>query len=396
MTDTLTQQKQLEDLLLSEDLNELNYLTSEFNMFNALKLQNNEIRHSNLLSWLLSPFETHKLGDYFVKEFLMSAIRAYSQKDEISISLSDIAFKDFSDIDIKREYKNIDLLLVSSENKLVCVVENKIWTGEHDCQLERYADIINSEFKDYKKLYIYLAPVNICGSELLNRTYENANEEVYYIPMNYEQVHDVIEKTLHFKSNMMAQDVKMFLDHYNKMIERDIMGIQNKEIIDLCRKIYRANKDAIDLICSCNNIKDVIIESIQDLYVNDLISLKKDGMFAVKSLKNNINLQIGDSKYGSDLVLLQIEKGSNCFNFCINIVPAKNGFEAKRKEVVDKINELLDKKLIGSNKENEWCYYCTPVIKESEYYNFDDLEQVKTYLKSQIDNTNFISMLKNI
>ena len=109
--------------------------------------------------------------------------------------------------------------------------------------------------------------------------------------MNYEQVHDVIEKTLHFKSNMMAQDVKMFLDHYNKMIERDIMGIQNKEIIDLCRKIYRANKDAIDLICSCNNIKDVIIESIQDLYVNDLISLKKDGMFAVKSLKNNINLQ---------------------------------------------------------------------------------------------------------
>lgn len=91
MTDTLTQQKQLEDLLLSEDLNELNYLTSEFNMFNALKLQNNEIRHSNLLSWLLSPFETHKLGDYFVKEFLMSAIRAYSQKDEISISLSDIA-----------------------------------------------------------------------------------------------------------------------------------------------------------------------------------------------------------------------------------------------------------------------------------------------------------------
>ena len=93
----------LENLLLSEDLNELNYMTSEFNMFNALKLQNNEIRHSNLLSWLLSPFENHKLGDYFVKEFLMSAIRAYSQKDEISISLTDVVFEDFSDMDIKRE-----------------------------------------------------------------------------------------------------------------------------------------------------------------------------------------------------------------------------------------------------------------------------------------------------
>ena len=77
-TDTKEKIQQLEKLLLSEDLEELNNATANFNIFNALKLQNNEIRHSNFLAWLLSPFETHKLGNYFLKEFLKSAIRDYS------------------------------------------------------------------------------------------------------------------------------------------------------------------------------------------------------------------------------------------------------------------------------------------------------------------------------
>ena len=132
-TDTKEKIQQLENLLLSEDLEELNNATANFNIFNALKLQNNEIRHSNFLAWLLSPFETHKLGDYFLKEFLKSAIRDYSLNEKISVPLRDIVFYNLDDTEIKREYKNIDLLLISRQRKFVCIIENKIWTGEHDC-----------------------------------------------------------------------------------------------------------------------------------------------------------------------------------------------------------------------------------------------------------------------
>ena len=169
MTETQEQQQQLDNLLLSEDLEELNNLTGHFNIFNALKLQNNEIRHSNFLAWLMTPYESHKLGDYFLKEFLKSAIKEYSLNTDISLSLKDIAFLKFDDAEIRREYKNIDLLIVSAQNKFVCIVENKIWTGEHDCQLERYAGIVDTEFNGYQKLYIYLAPYNDCESELLER-----------------------------------------------------------------------------------------------------------------------------------------------------------------------------------------------------------------------------------
>lgn len=51
--------------MLSEDLEELNLSTNKFNIFTALKLYNNEIRHSNFLGWLMAPYENHGVGDYF-------------------------------------------------------------------------------------------------------------------------------------------------------------------------------------------------------------------------------------------------------------------------------------------------------------------------------------------
>ena len=35
------------------------------NIFQILKISNTEIRHSNFLSWLLDPSQSHKIGDIF-------------------------------------------------------------------------------------------------------------------------------------------------------------------------------------------------------------------------------------------------------------------------------------------------------------------------------------------
>ena len=88
-------QQKLEELLLSEDLEELKNLTNNFNIFYALKLQNNEIRHSNFLSWLMTPYESHKLGTYFLKEFLKSSIKDYSLNEKVKLRLKDIIFFQF-------------------------------------------------------------------------------------------------------------------------------------------------------------------------------------------------------------------------------------------------------------------------------------------------------------
>jgi hypothetical protein len=47
----------------------------------------------------------------------------------------DITTMDFNDIQVLREWKNIDLLAVTDENKFVLVIENKILSKESSHQL---------------------------------------------------------------------------------------------------------------------------------------------------------------------------------------------------------------------------------------------------------------------
>lgn len=64
--DSFKQKQALLKLLTSEDFAELQAISNnKFNIFQALKLQNNEVKHSNFLGWLLNPFESHYLMDCF-------------------------------------------------------------------------------------------------------------------------------------------------------------------------------------------------------------------------------------------------------------------------------------------------------------------------------------------
>lgn len=47
--------EKLQNLWMSGDLEKLENFTDKFNIFNALKLDNTEIRHSNFLAWLMNP-----------------------------------------------------------------------------------------------------------------------------------------------------------------------------------------------------------------------------------------------------------------------------------------------------------------------------------------------------
>ena len=116
------------------------------NIFQILKISNTEIRHSNFLSWLLDPSQSHKIGDIFLKRFLREIFSSekFEKLDQI-----DVEGMNLSNIQIYREWKNIDILIILDE--IVVCVENKILTKEHSNQLERYRKIIEENFPDFKK-----------------------------------------------------------------------------------------------------------------------------------------------------------------------------------------------------------------------------------------------------
>ena len=387
--------KKLERLLFSEDLEELKNRTNQFNVFNALKLQNNEIRHSNFLGWLMTPYENHELGDYFIKEFLKSAIKDYSLKDETELSLSEIAFLNLSDVEIRREYKNIDILIISPQNKFLCIIENKIWTGEHDNQLSRYAEIVEKEFIDYKKMYIFLTPEIDVECELIKREI-NSSKTAHYIPMCYEQVYEVIKKVLKFKSKHMNHEVKIFIEHYQKMIERNIMGNTDKEIVELCRKIYRENKEAIDLINEYNDFRAELNEALIEVLKerDDLEVISEENYSTICFPKNVINsekLKFADWAPDNYIVHLHFVGNFKWKNFLYLEIAVTGNLKEKIEENIDKrakiIEHLKTKLNINKFNGNENWAYTRPIqiLGCNEFYQCTNKIELKQLLKDKIN-----------
>jgi hypothetical protein len=97
-------------LLKDDDFDKLDLGIKNPNIFQILRITKKEIRHSNFLSWLLDPNQSHKLGDIFLKRFLREVFS--SDKFE-EIDQVDVEGMNLSEFTIEREWKNIVLLFIS-------------------------------------------------------------------------------------------------------------------------------------------------------------------------------------------------------------------------------------------------------------------------------------------
>lgn len=222
--------KALKEFLLDiECLDPLAEWTSKFNLFDILKITRTEIRHSNMLSWLLSPSENHGLGDSILRGFIQYVATTFPE----DMDVFDTLLMDCYDFNIQREWHNIDILAVSSNEKFVFCIENKIYSGEHDNQLNRYRKIIEDTYPDYNKMYVYLSPEGV-----------EASEPDYWCSMSYQDVLDIIENA-RMKVKLLP-DVDLLINNYVEAVRRDIVG--DERLVQICAEIYAKHKKALDLI----------------------------------------------------------------------------------------------------------------------------------------------------
>ena len=130
-TDCTTRNDDKESLLRflqdADCLDSLSKWTNEFNIFDVLGVSRAEIRHSNMLGWLLDPNENHGLGD----SFLYGIISKISQNIGTDNALHFLS-SDLYTFNVRREWNHIDILLVSNHSKLVLAIENKVGSHEHN------------------------------------------------------------------------------------------------------------------------------------------------------------------------------------------------------------------------------------------------------------------------
>ena len=221
----------LKEFLLDIDcLNQLDEWANKFNLFDILKITRAEIRHSNLLSWLLAPNENHGLNDSVIKGFFQFAATSFNNTaDDIFGTL----LMDYRSFNIWRERHHIDILAVSDKEKHVLCIENKIDTGEHDNQLARYQKTVTESFPGYKATYIYLSPL---GSE--------SSLADTWLSMGYGDVIQIIETAC--RKTKLLPEVEMLINNYVETIRRDIVG--DERLAKICAEIYTKHKRALDLI----------------------------------------------------------------------------------------------------------------------------------------------------
>lgn len=383
MTNSVEQKQALLQFLLSDDLAELHAKSNgKFNIFQTLKLQNNEVKHSNFLGWLLTPFESHNLTDCFFKELLKIAL----QND---IALVDIILKDLTDAQITLEKmandeRRMDIFIDCPKNKLVCVIENKVWSDEGCRQLEDYRDYIlnNDKYKDYEhKIFLFLTPYK----------YSPCKDYKGYIRINYGDILKAINNLMKQYGCLLDDDVKTFIEHYKRMVERDIMGEMDKEIVDLCRKIYRENKYAIDLINKHSDARAEIFEILQEvLRERTDIEITEIGTANIKFIPKEIdNIQKLQeiSTDGKSISQLQIINFAYRNMMYIEItVGATNESNISKR---DKLKKHLIKKVPldrFNGKTDDWSYTPSECIMTMEdYYKCDNKEEVKALITNKLN-----------
>jgi len=222
-------------LVNNESLELLEAKLDEFNPFSILKIDAYENKHSYVLAWLLDPNGNHNFGEKILKKIL-SEIIVMNEGKELEINVPWVNASDFHDAIVYREsISNIDILLVSEKSKFVLLIENKINAGESEGQLKKYLEFVKKRYPTYEILPVFLT---LSGEEPVG--------DKRYCVFSHEALYDILKFNLRLHKENMNSKVFDFIRHYLKTLW--VLTMKDEEISNLCKKIYKQHKNAIDLI----------------------------------------------------------------------------------------------------------------------------------------------------
>ncbi len=229
-----------------------------------------EPRVSAFLGWLFRPHEGHGIGDQAFRELLLNVWRT-NLREELGrdvLAPRDILCKTFRDLLVHTEYtvpiekevrkpRQIDLLLVSRQNKLVVAVENKFGSSVHSNQLTAYREGIAKSFKGYHQIYVYL-----------DSNEENKPDDVYWIPLGYQWLIDLI--STHQQSGLLSDRSLDALDQFKDYLTEDqaLAGQEEEEKDTLIESIARNHKFVLDVFREYRKkrINDLLEDSSVTIY----------------------------------------------------------------------------------------------------------------------------------
>ena len=230
-----------------------------------------ETHHSKFLAWLFNPNESHNTGELALRKLLNIAVRRGLEQNNqskdflwvkkrvlTSASLSStstsnvqVLTESYVEAQGKKGAKGrIDILIQNVElgtESINIVIENKIYSNEHDEQTTTYFEGINKKFPDQKNIFLYLTPKSNWELPIKNGPSCTCKDfiEINYQDILTEVLTSILEEPISSATRIAIEDYihcitspSIHSKNYNSMAT-------DKETNEMLKKFWDANEDLI-------------------------------------------------------------------------------------------------------------------------------------------------------
>jgi hypothetical protein len=332
----------LESLLIqASEFRQLEAGLDVFCPFEALGMVGAEIRHSNYLAYILNPHRPHGFGAGLLRPFLIQALAVRPSFNSNSMTPLDVHLLDLGSAEIRREWQNIDLLIVVPQEKVVVAIELKIDAQQSGNQLQRYRRTVEQTWpeNEWRRVFIFL-------------TKHEEQPHANWIPIRLPSLVKTIDDFLSTSADgaLSVQTLRA----YSSMLKRHHM--ENKELTQLARVIWSRHSEALTflmrhqpdvfggLFTDLSNKADEIAEEASE--ITDLSIVRDDDQarimrFAVEEWDHIPGLLGSDWTSSKRVLLFELKFESECVRGYLYIGP---GADARRQEILDALAPIRKRK----------------------------------------------------
>lgn len=240
-----------------------------FNVFSALNMCSDEMRlHSRLLATLFNPKANHGLGNEFLRQFLVTAIKV--DDNYITHCNESIAERYVGEV-TETTGGRIDIILEDGKHGII--IENKIYAGDQPNQLLRYYNYGVKQFGENNFKLVYLT---LYGSEPSSDSLGGGHFE--FIKLSYAQdilrlleklgkpqpvkpVHHTIKDYITIIKQLTDQDMNT---EYQQKIINEAINEKNIEVTLDLLQLTKQIGDALIEKYIINPLKDIGFERHPD------------------------------------------------------------------------------------------------------------------------------------
>lgn len=250
----------------------------DFNMFRICGVDHYENTHSAIIAEMLNPKGTHNFGFKFLDAFIQTLKRSELIEINYDFNMHNVSVVT-EDASV---FGRLDILIRNSTSQAL-LLENKIYAGDQDQQLQRYYNYGKREFGDRFKL-IYLT---LQGEESCN-THKGL---VDYIQVSYsENILAWLERCIEIaaRSPIVRETLIQYTNHIKSLTNNTTSNTMSQELIDKLSTLENLGA-AYTIASNINEVRNNIINTVLLPQLNEiahelnLISNDTEGRYVDKA-----------------------------------------------------------------------------------------------------------------